>query len=409
MDDFLISPATMASLDPDNPAAGATSSLKAGGRLPLARRRLASATLGLALAGLPVLALAGGNSNAAVGGIGNASANAAAGANASSAVLAAANPAGDAKPTERNISDWLMRMHEASRNRAYLGVFVVSSSSSMASAKIWHVCDGEQQIERVENLTGAPRSTFRRNDEVITFHPESKTALAEKRESMGLFPNLLKTQNSSIEQFYAARQTGVERVAGFEADVVQLVPKDGLRFGYRVWSEKKSGLVVKLQTLDTDGRVLEQAAFSELQLDANVSASKLTQMMGATEGYKVERPDLVKTTALAEGWMLKTPVAGFRPMSCYKRVVVKGDGPQAESAMQWIFSDGLASVSLFAEIFDRQRHLKEGLAGTGATQSLTYRLTEKAADKTIDWWLTAVGEVPAQTLTSFVQGLERKK
>ena len=392
-------------------AAGKTRGLTASCRLQLSRHGLTTAVFAFALAGLSTMVLAGGPSSAGFSGSGNAAANAnvAAGTNGPSVLLAAANASGDSKSAERNISDWLMRMHEASRNRAYLGVFVVSSASSMASAKIWHVCDGDQQIERVETLTGAPRSTFRRNDEVITFHPESKTALAEKRESMGLFPNLLKSQNSSIEQFYAARQTGVERVAGFEADVVQLVPKDALRFGYRVWSEKKSGLVVKLQTLDTDGKVLEQAAFSELQLDANVSSAKLTQMMAATDGYKVERPDLVKTTALAEGWLLKTPVAGFKPMSCYKRVVVKGDGPQAESAMQWIFSDGLASVSLFAEVFDRQRHLKEGLAGAGATQSLTYRLTEKAADKTTEWWLTAVGEVPAQTLTSFVQGLERKK
>lgn len=321
--------------------------------------------------------------------------------------------AAEGKPQERNISDWLMRMHEASRKRAYIGTFVVSSTSSMSSARIWHVCDGEQQMERIEALTGAPRSTFRRNDEVITFHADTKTALSEKRESIGLFPNLLKAADSGIAQFYAAKQVGVERVAGFDADVVQLTPKDNLRFGYRVWSEKKTGLVVKLQTLDTDGRVLEQAAYSELQMDAPVSMARLTQMMGSVEGYKVEKPELVKTTALNEGWVLKTPVAGFKPMSCYKRVVARSDGTPAENAMQWIFSDGLASVSLFAEVFDRQRHLQEGLLASGATQSLTRRLADKTGDKTGDkaaeWWLTIVGEVPAGTLTSFAQGLERKK
>jgi sigma-E factor negative regulatory protein RseB len=63
----------------------------------------------------------------------------------------------------------LMRMHEASRRRAYVGTFVVSAGGAMSSARIWHVCDGELQMERVESLTGEPRSTFRRNEQVLTF------------------------------------------------------------------------------------------------------------------------------------------------------------------------------------------------------------------------------------------------
>ncbi len=317
--------------------------------------------------------------------------------------------ASDVKLPERNISEWLERMHEAARRRAYIGTFVVTSGASMSSAKIWHVCDGDQQMERVEALTGAPRSTFRRNDQVITFNADSKTALAEKRESLGLFPNLLKSSDSAIGQFYAARQVGSERVAGFDADVVQLAPKDGLRYGYRVWSEKKSGLVVKLQTLNAQGQVLEQAAFSDLQMDAPVSMAKLTQMMGNTEGYKVEKPDLVKTTALAEGWMLKNAVPGFKPMSCFKRGVAVAEGAAADSTLQWIFSDGLASVSLFVEAFDRQRHVQEGLLSMGATQMLTRRFTDRQGEKGPEWWVTLVGEVPAPTLTIFAQGLERKK
>jgi sigma-E factor negative regulatory protein RseB len=338
-------------------------------------------------------------------GCGAAVAQSAAGATANGPPVGQPMAVQEPKPVDRSVSDWLMRMHEASRKRAYVGTFVVSSSSNMSSARIWHVCDGENQMERVESLTGPARSTFRRNDEVMTFHAQSKTALSEKRETMALFPNLLKSDDSAIGQFYVARQAGVERVAGFDADVVQLVPKDNLRFGYRIWSEKKSGLVVKLQTLDTEGRVLEQAAFSELQLDAPVSMAKLSHMMGNVEGYKVEKLDLLKTSALSEGWVLKTPVAGFKPMSCFKRLVTHSDGSRSDNAMQWIFSDGLASVSLFAENFDRQRHLQEGLVASGATQSLTRRLS----DKTNEWWLTVVGEVPTQTLSSFAQGLERKK
>lgn len=313
---------------------------------------------------------------------------------------AATSAASQAVPPERSISEWLLRMHEASRRRAYIGTLVVSSGGSMASARVWHVCDGEQQMERVESLTGSPRSTFRRNDEVVTFSPLSRVAVAEKREALGLFPHLLKTVDAAIEQHYSASPQGSDRVAGFEADIVQLTPRDSLRFGYRIWSEKRTGLVVKLQTLDGQGRVLEQVAFSELQLDAPVSMDKLSRMMGNTEGYKVESPALVKTTPAAEGWRLAQEVPGFRAMSCYRRPSASG-----VDAVQWVFSDGLASVSVFIEAYDPRHHGQEGLQALGATHALVRRVMAGGTS----WWLTLVGEVPAQTLQAFSQGLERTR
>ena len=317
-----------------------------------------------------------------------------------------------------NINDWLLRMHEsAMKKRSYVGTLVQSSPQNISSARIWHACDGAQQIERVETLTGAPRSTFRHNNKVVTFMPDMKLVRIEKREQLGGFPELLKPGAGSIPEFYAVRTLGVERVAGLDADVVQLMPKDALRFGYRIWTEKKSNLVVKMQTLEASGAVLEQAAFSELQLDAPVKMDKLVQMMSATEGFKVDQNALAKTSAAAEGWSLKSPVAGFKPLSCYKRgnasatfnvssaSSASNAGPATSpldgTTFQWIFSDGLATVSLFVENFDPARHTQEGLLAQGATHSLLKRMNE--------FWLTAVGEVPPQTLKAFAQGLERKR
>lgn len=313
-----------------------------------------------------------------------------------------ATPAVAAPEAEpKSLNSWLMRMHEASTNQSYVGVFVVSAGGNMSSAKIWHMCEGKQQVERVETLTGAPRSIFRNNNQVVTFLPDHKVARSEKRESLGLFSELFKSADSRIADFYKFRQEGIERVAGVEADIVTLVPKDNLRFGYRVWTERKNGLVVKLQTLDADGSVLEQAAFSELQLDAPVKTEKILQMMGRTEGYRVEKPVLVKTSASAEGWELKTPVAGFNPVSCYRRPVSAVSTVPGEGQLQWIFSDGLASVSIFAEPLDRQRHIRESSLSLGATQTMTKQLDP--------YWITLVGEVPLATLKIFASGLERKK
>ena len=301
----------------------------------------------------------------------------------------------------RSIDDWLARMHEAAKKRAYVGTFVVSSGGTMSSAKIWHVCEGSQRIERVDMLSGTPRSTFRHNDQVVTFLPDHKVVRHEKRDTLGVFPQFLQSTDGRIADFYAVRTGGVERVAGVEADIVTLQPKDALRFGYRVWTERKRGLVVKLQTLDLDGKVLEQAAFSELQLDAPLKMEKLIHMMGKVDGYRVEKPALVKTTASAEGWSVKLPVAGFKPVSCYKRPASGVPSAGGDEPLQWIFSDGLASVSVFVEPLDKQRHDKESTLSLGATQTLTRQLNNH--------WVTVMGEVPMNTLRLFASSIERKK
>lgn len=58
------------------------------------------------------------------------------------------------------LTPWLMRVHQASRQSVYTGTFVVSAGANMASARIWHVCDGAQQLERVEPLSGTTRTIF---------------------------------------------------------------------------------------------------------------------------------------------------------------------------------------------------------------------------------------------------------
>ncbi len=300
----------------------------------------------------------------------------------------------------RSVTEWLSRMHQASLQRSYTGTLVVSSGSAMSASKIWHVCDGTQQMERVETLTGAPRTTIRRNSEVITFEPETRTAMVEKRESLGVFPDMLRTPASAIAQFYGAREVGYQRVAGHMADMVEIVPRDEWRFGYRIWSEKKSGLIVKLQTLGAQGEVLEQVAFSELQLDAPVSMDKLARLMKDTRGYEVIKPALRKTTPQAEGWQLKESIPGFTAMSCHTREVPGGPLPAGQAPMQWVFSDGLASVSLFVEPFDPQRHgNEEQQVAMGATHSVSRRVG--------DHWVTALGEVPPATLKRFADALER--
>lgn len=300
-----------------------------------------------------------------------------------------------AVPGAVDLQAWLARMHEGSRSRAYVGTFVVSSGTHMSSARIWHVCEGSEQVERVESLTGAPRTVFRHNDRVLTLWPEAGQARVERRESLGLFLDRLRTADGSLAAHYRLRVPGqVERVAGVPAELVLLEPRDALRFGYRIWLEQQSGLVLKLQTLDQRAQVLEQAAFSELQLDAPLKVEPLLRMMSRLEGERAQRPQPIKTTLAAEGWALREEVPGFKTLGCQRRPAATG----ASAAVHCVFSDGLASVSVFLE--PPKAQAPEALTATGATHTLR---TQAAGHG-----LTLVGEAPAAALRRFAQALERR-
>lgn len=316
---------------------------------------------------------------------------------ASGGLASGARSAGEM--SEHELNAWLGRLREASQGHSFQGVFVVSSTTGpLSSSRIWHVCDGQQQMERIDALTGVPRTTLRRDDQVLTFFPTAKLARSERLDSFGLFPQRLRPDHNAIASYYSARRLGSDRVAGLDADGVELMPRDLMRFGYRIWSERQTGLVVKLQTFDAaTGQMLEQAAFSELLLDAPVSMDKLAQMMDATAGYRVETPAQVRTTAESQGWVIASPVPGYRPMNCYLR--------GSDAVLQCIFSDGLATVSVFIEPWDAKRHVQAAVQRLGATQTLTRRLVDRSGAA---WWVTTVGEAPLRTLAAFSQAPERR-
>lgn len=302
-----------------------------------------------------------------------------------------------AEADSKAINDWLKSINDAAKKRSYVGTFVVSSGDSMSSAKIWHITDGIEQGERVEALSGSARSVFRHNGKVVTLMPERRLARVEKRETLGLFQDLFKLADANVGEYYTIKKDRTGRVAGVEADITSLQPKDKLRFGYRVWTDKKSGLIVKLQTLDLDGKVVEQAAFSELQFEAPVKLDELAQMMSKVEGYQIEKKvELLKTTSKDEGWTWKNKPLGFKPINCFKRMNAQN---KEQFTVQWVFTDGVASVSVFAEPYDAQRHDKESSLSLGATQTVTKRIDR--------FWVTVMGEVPTQTLRLFAAALER--
>jgi sigma-E factor negative regulatory protein RseB len=304
----------------------------------------------------------------------------------------------------REVRSWLMRIHEAASRRNFQGTFIVSAGGAVSSARIAHFCEGSNQFERIDSLDGQTRHVFRHNDLVHTLWPQARVALVEQRQLLNSFPALFQGGEDRIAEHYDVRPQGTERVAGHDASVLLLKPRDPYRFGYRLWSEKASGLLLRADVLGERGEILETSAFSDVAIGVRAQPESVLQPMRKLDGYRVVKPSLTPTRLEAEGWTLRESVPGFRQVSCVKRPLdgtLDAGGSDGPEALQTIFSDGLTYVSVFIEPFNAERHTRTMLTTLGATQTLMRRHG--------DWWVTVVGDVPVATLKAFAAGLERNK
>jgi sigma-E factor negative regulatory protein RseB len=190
-------------------------------------------------------------------------------------------------------------------------------------------------------------------------------------------------------------------VAGLEAAVFLLRPRDGHRFAQRLWAERGSGLLLRADVLASDGRVLETAAFSDVTIGVKSQPDSVRTPMKKLDGYRVLRSAPQRTALDAEGWRLNAPVPGFKQISCVKRSLgADGDADRVAAAdvLQAIFSDGLTHVSVFIEPFRGERH-RAGAAALGATHTLMQPFGP--------YWVTVMGDVPMATLKQFAAALER--
>jgi len=308
--------------------------------------------------------------------------------------------AGDGGAQAREVRAWLLRIHAAASHRNFQGTFIVSGGGSVSSARIAHYCEGPNQFERSESLDGQARHVYRHNDVVTTLWPATHVATIEQRTMLAEFPALLQAGDDRIAEFYEVRPQGAERIAGYEANVLIVKPRDGYRYGYRLWAEQASGLLLRADVLGEHSEVLETSAFSDVSIGVKPQPELVLAPMKKLDAYRVLRPVLTPTKLEAEGWALHQPAPGFRQVSCVKRPMdnaVPGD----RQVLQTIYSDGLTYVSVFIEPFDAQRHTRPMLASVGPTQTLMQQQGE--------WWVTVVGDVPATTLRTFAKGLERLK
>lgn len=308
-------------------------------------------------------------------------------------------PAAGAVAEPADARAWLARIHAAANQRNYQGTMVFSAGGMLSSSRVAHFCVGEQTFERVEALDGRQQHIYRVNDAVHTVWPQQRVAVLEKRTPISSLPSATQAvEPRALEQYELLRE-GSERVAGREAQVFLLQPRDDLRYAQRLWADKATGLMLRADIIGPQRTVLESAAFSEVEIGVKPQAEAVMQAVKKLDGYRIVRPQQQHTKLEAEGWTLERGVPGFTLTGCVKRPLETAGSD--EPVLQAVFSDGLTHVSMFIEPFEARRKLAELSAQTGATGTLRQRRGEH--------WVTVMGEVPAMTLKAFADALQRRR
>lgn len=283
---------------------------------------------------------------------------------------------------------FMARLQHAARHQDYSGVFIYQQGSVMLSSQIVHMTDETGEHQRVEILDGRTHREFlRHNREVLSLFPEARVVLVESRETEH-FPSFFVGQPQELARHYAIELVpDPGRVAGHQCQIAHLVPRDTLRWGYRVCADLETGLLLKVQTVNPEGVVLEQVAFSEVQLGQRVDPERLKPNHDVSDWKRMHTGQAIDL--VAAGWHIPAP-AGFAPISQVQRTL-----KHSKNVRQMVLSDGLAAISVFIENRQPERQAAPGAAEQGATSVYRREYGE--------YWLTVLGEVPAQTVRSVAE------
>ncbi|ALM52199.1 MucB/RseB C-terminal domain-containing protein [Halomonas huangheensis] len=185
-----------------------------------------------------------------------------------------------------------------------------------------------------------------------------------------------------LSELYRLRFRGEERIANRAAVAVEFVPLDSLRYGYRLWLDRATGIPLKRALLDNQGGVLESFELVELT---------------PPDLYDGEVELLEPPSSAALEWK-----AGWLPAGFISQPLMALASPEDNPRRHKLYSDGLATISLFVEPLVAEGALRPGLHRLGANHAAVRRI--ERGDETLQ--AVAVGELPPNVLMRVVEMLQ---
>jgi sigma-E factor negative regulatory protein RseB len=197
----------------------------------------------------------------------------------------------------------------------------------------------------------------------------------------------------SLAQNYHYYIRGRDRIAGREAEVLQVVPKDEFRYGMTLAMDRESGLPLMSLTTISNKNAIERFQFIELQVGGTIADAELTpavQQHSVLDGSRAPC-NSISETKTTSSWRVRWLPPGF--VLSQASITGRGDA--------LTYTDGIASFTVFVEPIQDPASFKQGVARRGATVALI------AAVQWMDkpFGVVLVGEVPIVTAQQVVASI----
>lgn len=285
---------------------------------------------------------------------------------------------------------WLMKMQYANKQQNYIGTFIYRHGTQMETMRIVHRARAGKVLERIVSLNGSAREVIRDHRVERVYMPDKNMIQTSPRtKNENEFPALLTRSMENFQKHYHVMLGGESRIADRTVQMVVIKSRDEYRYGYRLWADKKTGLLLKADLVNMKGQSLEQYMFTSIKIGVAIPANMLRPRM-STRGAKIKQHGAHKQAPKASlNWSVKNLPKGFRLSTKMLSICPTHNTP----VHHLVYTDGLAAISVFIEKAGKNRKVIKGLNRMGAIHAYGKMLN--------GYQITVVGQVPADTVRQF--------
>jgi sigma-E factor negative regulatory protein RseB len=294
--------------------------------------------------------------------------------------------------TAQEARDWLERMGRAVDELNYRGTFVHVLDGTVETLHIVHRNADGRSGERIVSLDGPGREIVRQGSLVQGIFPDRRVVLFETRSDVSSLVSALPGNTVDLEPHYEITLGGSDRVAERAVQVLEIKPRDEYRYGYRLWLDRETAMPLQSTLIDEQGEVVEQIKFTEIEIPADIPADALEPTIDTT-GFTTLRAPESAPLAAEIPWRAAAVPGGFKLSVATQGSMAGSDTP----VEHLVYSDGLATVSVFIEAPATNADVQDGFSTAGSMNAFSLTLRGRK--------VTAVGEVPRQTVRTIASSL----
>ncbi len=292
---------------------------------------------------------------------------------------------------------WLERMGTAMSQMSYQGTFIYIADDRMETMRITHIIDEHGTHERLASVSGPRREVVRDQSGVKWVSGESQAVIADPVVNWPMFLDQSVLGLSNHSGNYQFKMRDQKRIAERTGQRLDIIANDAYRYGYSLWLEAGSGLLLQWQLNDQNGAILAKLVFTELKIGSEVDKSELkdgySKMPEVASGLPVGASIPVSESTQ---WQAHWLPPGFR--MTVNRAPSQDPGNPFQHQ---VYSDGIASVSLYVELLEQASGFGLGLHELGTSHIFSRQ--------THDVLVTVVGDVPAITVEKIAQSVSQNQ